>query len=195
RLGEAHPTISSEILVRIGSGDVHPKPNIAELMGDRVRFADGSVEMVDVVIYCTGYKVSFPFFDPDFISAPDNDLPLYRRVFKPGINNLFFIALLQPLGATMPLAEAQSTWVVDYLSGDYALPPPSGMLRDIEKEREAMFRRYVRSKRHTMQVDFDDYMWELARERGRGRRRAMALNFAPPVAALAGADGTRAAVS
>ena len=185
RIGEAHPTISSEILIRIGSGDVIPKPNIAELAGARVRFDDGSLEDVDVIVYCTGYRVTFPFFDRGFISAPGNDLPLYRRVFKPGMDNLFFIALLQPLGATMPLAEAQSTWVVDYLHGDYALPPPSEIHRDMERERAAMFKRYVRSKRHTMQVDFDDYMWELARERKRGHRRAMALNFAPPVKARA----------
>jgi hypothetical protein len=37
--------------------------------------------------------VSFPFFDRDFVSAPNNELLLYRRVFKPGIDNLFFIAL------------------------------------------------------------------------------------------------------
>ena len=58
------------------------------------------------IVYCTGYKVTFPFFDEDFISAPDNDLPLFRRVFHPDIGNVFFLALLQPLGATMPIAEA-----------------------------------------------------------------------------------------
>ena len=45
----------------------------------------------DLIVYCTGYKISFPFFDEGFISAPDNDLPLFRRVFKPGIDNLAFI--------------------------------------------------------------------------------------------------------
>ena len=61
KLGEAHPTISSEILTRIGHGRVTPKPNIERLEGARVRFADGSVEDVDVIIYCTGYRISFPF--------------------------------------------------------------------------------------------------------------------------------------
>ena len=35
-----------------------------------------------------------------------------------------------------------------------------------------MVRRYVPSTRHTMQVDFDDYLYELRRERRRGERRA-----------------------
>ena len=99
------------------------KPNIAGLAGDRVAFEDGTSEQIDVIVYCTGYKVTFPFFDEDFISAPDNDLPLFRRVFKPGVDNLAFIGLLQPLGAIMPLAEAQGRWVAAYLRGEYRLPP------------------------------------------------------------------------
>ena len=186
RVGQAHPTISSEILVRIGSGDVTVKPNLKELQGDTVAFVDGSVEVVDVVIYCTGYRVTFPFFDPGLISAPDNDLPLFRRVFHPSVGGVFFVALLQPLGATMPLAEAQSHWVADYLKGRYALPPQADLEADIEREREAMFRRYVPSRRHTMQVDFDDYLAALQKERARGARRARDRGNALPIPARAG---------
>jgi dimethylaniline monooxygenase (N-oxide forming) len=169
RFGEAHPTVSDDALSRITHGAIVPKPNIARLTERTVVFADGSEVEVDVVIYCTGYQVTFPFFDPGLISAPDNDLPLFRRVFHPDVRNVFFIGLLQPLGAIMPIAEAQSEWVCDYLAGRYALPPPEAMRADIEAERARMFKRYVKSKRHTMQVDFDDYLYELARER---RRRA-----------------------
>jgi dimethylaniline monooxygenase (N-oxide forming) len=168
---EAHPTVSDDILSRLAHGEVTAKPNIARLTERSVVFADGSEEAADVVVYCTGYKVSFPFFDPDFVSAPDNDLPLYRRVFHPDVERLYFIALLQPLGATMPIAEAQSEWVCDHLTGVYALPSRAAMLADIERERAAMRRRYVASKRHTMQVDFDDYLFDLSRERRRGARR------------------------
>ncbi len=171
---EAHPTVSDDILSRIGHGEITPKPNIARLTERTVVFADGSEEAADIVVYCTGYKVSFPFFDPGFVSAPDNDLPLFRRVFHPDIEALYFIALLQPLGATMPLAEAQSEWVCDHLSGAYTLPPRAEMLADMERERAAMKRRYVASKRHTMQVDYDDYMFDLKRERKRGASRTSA---------------------
>ena len=41
-----------------------------QLAGDRVRFVDGSSEAIDAIIYCTGYKVTFPFFDEDFVSGP-----------------------------------------------------------------------------------------------------------------------------
>jgi hypothetical protein len=191
RIGEAHPTISSEILSRLYHGEIKPKPNIDRLEGDSIRFADGSVEKADIVVYCTGYKVTFPFFEEGFLSAPGNDLPLFRRVFHPELRNVFFIGLLQPLGAIMPLAEAQGGWVGEYLRGDYALPPTPELRRDVERERRKMFKRYVASKRHTMQVDYDDYLLDLEKELRRGRERAQRAGRPLPVpsrvAAAAGA--------
>jgi dimethylaniline monooxygenase (N-oxide forming) len=168
---EAHPTISDTIFTRLTHGDITPKPNIARLTARTVVFADGSEEEVDVIVYATGYKVTFPFFDPALVSAPDNELPLYKRVFHPHLEHLCFIGLLQPLGAVMPLAEAQSEWVCDHLTGTYTLPPREAMLAEIAREREELARRYVASKRHTMQVDYDDYLFEIRRVRRRRRRR------------------------
>jgi cation diffusion facilitator CzcD-associated flavoprotein CzcO len=187
---QAHPTISDDILSRIAHGEIAPKPNIARLTERTVVFADGSEVEADIVIYCTGYRVTFPFFEPELIAAPDNDLPLFRRVFHPHIPSVFFVGLLQPLGAIMPLAAAQSEWVCDYLSGRYALPDPGAMRADIEAERARMFKRYVASKRHTMQVDYDDYLADLAKELRRGAERARATGnrlSVPPRAAEAAA--------
>jgi hypothetical protein len=181
RLGEAHPTISGRILDRLVHGAITAKPNIARLEGDRVHFTDGTSVRADLVVYCTGYKVTFPFFDEDLIAAHDNDLPLFRRVLHPHIDNVFFIGLLQPLGAIMPLADAQSRWVCDHLAGGYHRPPPHELLRDIEVERARMFKRYVASKRHTMQVDYDDYLVALDKERRRGAARARAAGHRLPV--------------
>ena len=172
RLLDAHPTISGRILDRLLHGAITPKPNIERLEGDRVRFTDGSVEEADLIVYCTGYKVTFPFFDASFLSAPDNDLPLFMRVFHPAHPRLAFVGLLQPLGAIMPLAEAQGKWIAKRIRGEYSLPPLPEMQRRIEDERRNMFSRYVKSRRHTMQVDFDDYLAELEREIRRGRPRA-----------------------
>ena len=186
--GQAHPTVSGRILDRITHGAVVPKPNIARLDGDEVEFTDGTRVHADVVIYCTGYKITFPFFDEDFIAAPDNAIELYRRVFHPDIPNVAFAGLLQPLGAVMPLAEAQGRWIAEYLRGEYALPGDLALRREMAADRAAMQQRYVSSKRHTIQVDFDDYLWHLRREQARGRERARAAGFARPVASLAAQD-------
>lgn len=171
RLGEAHPTISSRILDRLAHGAVIPKPNIARFEGRHVHFVDGTKEEADTVIFATGYNVTFPFFDPAFVSAKENDLPLYKRVFHPDHEGLAFVGLLQPLGAIMPLAEAQGAWLAEVLSASARLPSRSEMIRAIERERTAMFARYVKSARHTMQVDFDEYREDVLREIQKGRKR------------------------
>ncbi len=190
RFGEAHPTISGRILDRIQHGTVTPKPNIASFEGAQVRFVDGSAAEVDVVVYCTGYKITFPFFDEQLISAPENHIELFRRVFHPEIDNVFFIGLLQPLGAIMPLAEAQGAWVGDYLRGDYALPTRAEVDADIAADQAAMRERYVASKRHTIQVDFDDYLHALAKERAAGAARAREKGYAPALPCRASAVTT-----
>jgi dimethylaniline monooxygenase (N-oxide forming) len=192
KFGEAHPTVSGRVLDRITHGTIAPKPNIRRLDGEEVEFDDGSRSHVDVVVYCTGYKISFPFFDPDFISAPDNHIELFRRVFHPELDDVFFVALLQPLGATMPLAEAQGQWIADYLKGEYALPPRPALLQDIEDDMAAMRKRYVASKRHTIQVDFDDYLHALGKERRAGAERARRQGFGLPVEPAAPRERARA---
>jgi dimethylaniline monooxygenase (N-oxide forming) len=183
--GDAHPTVSGRIIDRLQHGTITPKPNIARLGGDEVEFADGSRERVDVVVYCTGYRISFPFFDPDFISAPNNRIDLFRRVMHPEIDSVYFVALVQPIGATMPIAAAQGEWIADELRGEYVRPSRAAMLRDIAAENAAMRRRYVASQRHTIQVDFDDYLLGLERERKAGADRARAAGYVPAIAARA----------
>jgi cation diffusion facilitator CzcD-associated flavoprotein CzcO len=167
----AHPTVSDELLGRLGHGDITVKPNIDRFEGGTVFFEDGSSEDVDVVIFCTGYRITFPFLDSSVIDVTDNQVELYKRVVPVDRPGLYFIGLVQPLGPIMPLSEAQASWVADLIAGQGALPDRSEMARDIALERSAMDRRYVSSKRHTIQVDFDRYLRTIGRARGRPRDR------------------------
>ena len=172
KLGHAHPTVSGRILDRLAHGAIEVKPNIDSLAGETVRFVDGTEAHADLIVYCTGYKITFPFFEPEFVSARDNRLRLYRNIFHPEIGNLFFGGLIQPLGAIMPIAERQGSLIGEALLGRYAPPPRAEMERDIDRKLERMRKRYVASKRHTIQVDFEIYMRELAKELEQGRERA-----------------------
>ncbi len=167
----AHPTVSDDLLTRLGHGDITVLPNIDRFEGSKVFFVDGSAHEVDVVVYCTGYKVSFPFLGERVVRAEDNHIDLYRRVVDPEHPGLYFVGLIQPLGAIMPLAEAQAHWVADLVTGEAALPSYDEMRRQIREYDEAVRKRYVASKRHTIQVDFHKYQAEIARERKAGRAR------------------------
>jgi cation diffusion facilitator CzcD-associated flavoprotein CzcO len=168
----AHPTISDDLLTRLGHGDIAVKPNIERLDGDKVFFTDGTSEVIDVIVYCTGYKITFPFLDTTVVDAVDNQIELFHRVVDPDNPGLYFIGLVQPLGAIMPLAEAQSEWVADLLDGTAKLPSPSVMRREIAQYHRAVARRYIASKRHTIQVDFANYLTEIRKVRRRARQTA-----------------------
>jgi dimethylaniline monooxygenase (N-oxide forming) len=173
KLLEAHPTVSSELLPRLGHGDIQVKPNIERFAGGRtVRFVDGSEEEIDLVVYCTGYKMTFPFFDPELLSAPDNRLPLYHRVASVERPGLYFIGFIQPLGPIMPLAEAQCEWIADLVSGRASLPPEPEMRKAIAETEAKQRKRFVASKRHTVEVDFHPYLREIRRERKTAAQRA-----------------------
>jgi cation diffusion facilitator CzcD-associated flavoprotein CzcO len=168
KLFEAHPTVSSELLPRIGHGDIAVKPNLDRFTGGRtVRFADGSEEEVDLVVYCTGYRIEFPFLDPQVFAARDNRMPLYKRVVSAENPGLYFIGFIQPLGPIMPLAEAQAEWVADLVGELADLPPASEMREEIAAYERWLHERFVSSKRHTIEVDFYPYMRDLRRERKR----------------------------
>jgi hypothetical protein len=170
--------VSDNLLSALGQGDIVVKPTIDRFDGDMVRFADGSAERVDAVIYCTGYKISFPFLDRAPIDGENGEVPLYRRVVPPALPGLYFIGLVQPIGAIMPVAELQSMWVADLLDGRASLPPEAEMRREIARYRDLTVRRYGPDARHAISVDFQPYRREIARERRASAKRAMRVTHA-----------------
>ena len=170
---DAHPTVSGEFLTRLGSGDIGVKPEIARLDGDGVIFADGSREVIDAIITATGYDIDFPFLDPADARVTGNHIPLYKRMVQadPALHGLWFMGLAQTLPTLVNLAEQQSKLLAAYLAGEYALPPPAEMARVIAAEEKRYQGHYYASRRHTMQVNFEPYVADLAAEIRRGARR------------------------
>jgi dimethylaniline monooxygenase (N-oxide forming) len=169
---QSHPTVSQDLLSRVGHGDIAVRRSIKAFHGPTIEFDDGSLERADAVIWCTGYKVSFPFFDESFLAARDNVVPLWNRMVKPGIDNLFFVGLFQPLGSIMQPAEFQAQIIGEVMLGRARLPEPAVMEREIAAEERARGRRYRNTRRHTMQVDVGPFMHQLRRMLREGQRLA-----------------------
>lgn len=169
----AHPSVSGEFLTRASCGDIKMKPAISELMGDRVKFADGSIEAVDAIVYATGYHISFPFFDDAALKpGVDNRFPLFKRMVIPGIDNLWFMGLAQSLPTLVNLAEQQSKLAAAWAAGEYALPANEEMERITVADEAAELEGYYQSTRHTIQVDFVRYVADLKKELAKGEARA-----------------------
>ncbi|XP_059922510.1 flavin-containing monooxygenase 5-like isoform X2 [Gadus macrocephalus] len=169
RLFSQHPTVSDDLPNRILSGTVQVKPNIRRFQGSSVEFDDGSVvENIDLVVFATGYSFSFPFLASNVLPVSGNKASLYKYVFPPDLerNTLAVIGLVQPLGAIMPISEIQARWATRVFKGCSKCPSVAAMLKEVECKQETMARRYVSSPRHTIQVDFVDYMDEVADQFG-----------------------------
>ncbi|XP_068566529.1 flavin-containing monooxygenase 5-like [Cebidichthys violaceus] len=165
RLFSQHPTVNDELPNRILSGTVQVKPNIRRFHGSSVEFDDGSVvEDVDLVVFATGYRFSFPFLASQVVSVSENKASLYKYVFPPELDRptLAIIGLVQPLGAIMPISEMQARWATRVFKGCIKLPSVASMLKDVQCKQETMAKRYVSSQRHTIQVDYAPYMDEIA---------------------------------
>uniref|UniRef100_I3J3L5 Flavin-containing monooxygenase n=1 Tax=Oreochromis niloticus TaxID=8128 RepID=I3J3L5_ORENI len=165
RLLSQYPTLNDELPNRILSGTVQVKPNICRFQGSSVEFDDGSVvEDVDLVIFATGYRYSFPFLASQVVSVSNNKASLYKYVFPPELERptLAIIGLVQPLGSIMPISELQARWATRVFKGCIKLPSVVVMLKDIQWKQAAMAQRYVTSQRHTIQVDSVSYMDEIA---------------------------------
>ena len=171
-LMQEHPTISEELLAQVGHGRVDVMPDVERRNGRTVHFENGSSEAFDTIIYATGYKIAFPFLAEDVLSVEHNRVAFYRYVVPPEWPGLYFLGLIQPLGSVFPLVERQAKWVAALLDGEVALPSPDEMRSTIEDNLDRMQQRYHDSPRHTIQVDFWDYVHRMKREWRAGKRRA-----------------------
>lgn len=189
---EAHPSASEEFLHRAGCGDIECKPAITRLDGDTVHFSDGTTEQVDVIVCATGYHISFPFFtDPALVPDAANRFPLFQMMVKPGVDNLFYLGLAQPMPTLVNFAEQQSKLVAEYLTGRYHLPSRTQIDEVLGAQEAKRTGRYYDSPRHTIQTEFEPYVRSMTKEMERGAKRAAAAGNTLPVPARVAAEVAR----
>lgn len=167
RLFETHPIINSQMLYYAGHGRIRPKPDVAELCGDRVRFADGTVEPIDVIVYATGFNITFPFIDREHLNWRDGRPELYLNVFHPTCDSLCIVGLIQPDSGQFGLVDYQSQLIARFCAALDRKAPAAERFR----RRKATVRpdlgggvRYVNSSRHLLEVEHFSYRQRLQRE-------------------------------
>ena len=169
---DAHPSVSGEFLTRVGCGDIVPRGAIERFEPNAVIFTDGSREEIDAIVWATGYNVTFPFFEDPELTPKENRFPLFKRMVKPGYENLFFLALAQPLPTLVNFTEQQSKLLAALIAGEYALPSADEMDRITAADEKTHMGHFYQAARHTMQLDFNTYVRDLMQEIEKGRKRA-----------------------
>lgn len=159
KFGETHPTINSELLYKIRHGKIFPKNDINFLKDDYVYFKDGSQEKIDVIIACTGFVLSHPFFNKNFIDYTKGPVSLYLKMFHPDYDNLFFIGMFQPFGCIWPGSEQQSKLLSLALQNKWKRP--KNIIDLCKKETKNPHIKQIKTDRHRITVDYHQFIKEL----------------------------------
>jgi hypothetical protein len=152
-----HPTVSQDLIGLEIAGKIAAVGGVSRLESDGVVFSDGTMVEADVVICATGYNISFPFLDSSIVAVSDNEVDLFEMVVPVDVPGLYFVGLIQPVGALPPLAEQQARWVAQLIDGA-SLPSRAQMRRSIDEQRSQRRKQYLDRPRHTIQVDYWPYL-------------------------------------
>jgi cation diffusion facilitator CzcD-associated flavoprotein CzcO len=172
RLMEMHPTLSTDVLTQIRHGRIVPRRGIERFDGQAIIFADGKREEFDTVIWATGYRTVFPFFDRSFIDwSQARRLPLYLKMMMADVSDLYFIGLFQPLGCIWTLADYQARIAAAQIAG--RLARPADIAERIEREMAHPHWRFQDHPRHQGEVDYYDFRRSLIAELRRARRHSV----------------------
>lgn len=117
KLFQSHPVINSRWPYEVARGAVVVKPDVAELLGAQVQFADGSSEPFDLLIYATGFKISFPFLDVSLLDWRNGRPDLFLNVFHRDRDDLFVAGLIQPNSGQFGLVDFQAQLIAQYVCG------------------------------------------------------------------------------
>ena len=113
------PVVNDDLPSRILYGAIKMKSRVKELTETSAIFEDGTVEEnIDIIVFATGYTVSFPFLE-DLVKVENNMVLLYKFMFPPQLekSTLACIGLIQPLGSIFPTIELQARWVTRVFKG------------------------------------------------------------------------------
>jgi dimethylaniline monooxygenase (N-oxide forming) len=148
------------------------RPHVSSLAGERVRFADGSEEPVDAIVFATGYRISFPFLASELGSGRGWEFPLYRRILAPDAPGLAFIGVIEPGPGLFAIVARQGAWLGEVLAGRLLVPERGRMWQAIDAGGERRSRRqFGATGAHTILCNRHAYLRLLARDLRRGDAR------------------------
>jgi cation diffusion facilitator CzcD-associated flavoprotein CzcO len=163
RLYDRTPIVNSLVLLHLGQGDVTLRKPLQSFDGDAAIFEDGKRDEIDIVIFATGYRITFPFLDdlaPLDWQAHYGAPRLFMNVFPHEDNGLFVAGLIEGAGVGWPGRALQTDLVAAYLKAKREKPAAAQEFRR-EIERYAASPADKDRGGHGIFVDFLQYKRDL----------------------------------
>jgi cation diffusion facilitator CzcD-associated flavoprotein CzcO len=157
---ESHPIVNSQLLHHLAHGDIQAKPDVKELRGTRVLFTDGSEEELDLIVYATGYRATIPFLDPSVVPLHQGAAPLFLNIF-PDRKNLFMVGHFETDGAAYPVVSKQADLIAALISAERDAPARAAWFHSLRTGPRPNLTggiRYLHSQRHSIYVQYDEYV-------------------------------------
>ncbi|XP_067323781.1 flavin-containing monooxygenase 1-like [Anolis sagrei] len=159
------PVINDELPACILSGKITIRPEVKAFKENAVIFANTpEAEDVDIVVFATGYKASFPFIDESVIKVEDKHASLYKYIFPPQLEKptLALIGYFRPFGPIVPPVEIQARWVTRVFNGLCKLPPVNIMVKEVNEINKNKKKWFGFTFDEVLKTDWMVYMDQLA---------------------------------
>ncbi|XP_067323770.1 flavin-containing monooxygenase 1-like isoform X1 [Anolis sagrei] len=159
------PVLNDELPACILTGKITIRPEVKTFKENAVIFANTpEAEDVDVVVFATGYKASFPFIDESVIKVENKHASLYKYIFPPQLEKptLALIGFFKPFGPVIPAVEIQARWVTRVFNGLCKLPPVNIMVKEVNEIKKNKKKWFGLSFDEVLKTDWIVYMDQLA---------------------------------
>lgn len=137
------------------------RPRIRKIKGNEVTFEDKSTFKPDLIVWCSGYVLSFPFLAQDIVPVKDGRVDLYLHMFPQNVarDSLALIGLptTSGPGGIGLIADTQSKFFAGVAAGKYSLSPQA----EREEWIEASKKGWAPNMFRPLQVDLRTYIGTL----------------------------------
>lgn len=131
----AHPILNTQILHYLGHGDLERRPDVERFEGAKVRFVDGSESEFDLIVFATGYRVDYPFFDAGMFDWAGSFPDLFLSAFHREHDGLCCLGLHQSNGAVYEFSTLAADMMCNFILDQRDRPDQAERFRRIKRER------------------------------------------------------------
>ncbi|MGH1565827.1 flavin-containing monooxygenase [Mumia sp. DW29H23] len=130
KIYESHPIVNSLILHHLGHGDLSIKPDVDHVDGSTVYFRDsgdgqsrdGTCRDYDMIVLATGYRLHYPFVDPELLRWNGWSPQLYLNIFTPEADGLFVMGMVEASGLGWQGRYEQAELIATYVEAQEQRP-------------------------------------------------------------------------
>lgn len=143
--------------------NVTQKPDVLKLTQDGAIFIDGSYQPCSLIVYCTGYRFTFPFLSADCGLMTINNCiePLFKHCLNIHNPKLAVIGLPNTVCPNQ-MFDLQVRFCLTFITGRKKLPTKEEMLEDLENDKRIQLveRNLPKHKFHMLGVGYHEKYYE-----------------------------------